>query len=347
MFNHYSTFGDADVPYTRFGKSQTGHVTEALNCGDPAAVQQMLNDLGFPVGAVDGSLGNKTFAALKAFAATKGVPYTPGSFPKGAICSALADAWTALKAPPPVTKPVAPAAPVWGGQLNLQSMMKQTLAQKQAAAAAAQAAAAQAAAQEASLAEQAKGWSTPAKVAIGAAALAAVGAFIYFAVVRKGPSQSYQANKSKKKPLYSPAEVRKLVKDQGYTVKELVSMAQDKHSGAYKASRGLLRAMGYDYSGKSKTRSSGKKRKRSTKSISASKLPETCRTHRPKGYPTSKALYALPECWMYPLDNKKNVRAAASRFGKHRRRYSKAVQAKIAKRLDAAERKFGIGAYHL
>lgn len=71
----------------------------------------------------------------------------------------------------------------------------------------------------------------------------------------------------------------------------------------------------------------------------------TCRAKPPKGYPRARAKYALPECFMYPLDTRKRVRTAASRFGKHKRRYAPAVRAKIARRLDAAKRRFGIGEY--
>lgn len=56
---------------------------------------------------------------------------------------------------------------------------------------------------------------------------------------------------------------------------------------------------------------------------------------------------------MYPLyfdspaQSVKHIRAAASYFAKHRRRYPKAVQKKIARRIDQAERKYGIGPYRV
>jgi len=71
-----------------------------------------------------------------------------------------------------------------------------------------------------------------------------------------------------------------------------------------------------------------------------------CRSMAPKGYPKKRAAYALPECFMYPLNNKKRVRTAAARFGKHKRRYPPAVRGRIARRLDAAKKKFHIGEYH-
>lgn len=73
--------------------------------------------------------------------------------------------------------------------------------------------------------------------------------------------------------------------------------------------------------------------------------PRTCRKKPPKGYPKKRSAYALPECFMYPLNNKARVRTAAARFGKHKRRYPPAVRGKIAARLDRAKRKFHIGEY--
>lgn len=76
---------------------------------------------------------------------------------------------------------------------------------------------------------------------------------------------------------------------------------------------------------------------------------KACRLSPPKKYrkigATKRSDYALPDCFMYPITDPTHVRAAASRFGKYKDRYSKATQRKIQKRIDAAERKFGIGKY--
>jgi hypothetical protein len=54
---------------------------------------------------------------------------------------------------------------------------------------------------------------------------------------------------------------------------------------------------------------------------------------------------------MYPIhmstetQTKSHIRAAASRFAKHHRRYPQWVQQKIRSRLDAAKRAHGIGEY--
>ncbi len=69
------------------------------------------------------------------------------------------------------------------------------------------------------------------------------------------------------------------------------------------------------------------------------------RTKPPKGYPKKRSQYAFPEGYMYPINTRQRVRTAASRFGKYKRRYPAAVREKIAKRLDAAKRHFGIGEY--
>lgn len=65
----------------------------------------------------------------------------------------------------------------------------------------------------------------------------------------------------------------------------------------------------------------------------------------PKGYPRKRSKYGWPAGYMYPLDTKRRVRSAASRFAKHRRRYPARMRATIAKRLDAAKRRFRIGPY--
>lgn len=64
----------------------------------------------------------------------------------------------------------------------------------------------------------------------------------------------------------------------------------------------------------------------------------------PKGYPKSKALYADPANWKYPIDTKKHVRAAIAYFSKAKNRagYTQAQQDRIWGRIRAAAKKFGI-----
>lgn len=112
----YGGFGDIDVPYTTsHGVSATAHMTQQSQCGDAFGVQQTLTDLGYPV-AIDGIIGPETFGALDAFAAAQGIAYTHGSYPSGAMCQAMEDAWTAAHgqpSPTPAPSP-APASPSSG-----------------------------------------------------------------------------------------------------------------------------------------------------------------------------------------------------------------------------------------
>lgn len=63
-------------------------------CGSPAGLQQMLHDLGYYAGAVDGAFGKNSLAAARAFALDNSLP-TSGVTP--AFCDTLAAAWTAKK----------------------------------------------------------------------------------------------------------------------------------------------------------------------------------------------------------------------------------------------------------
>jgi hypothetical protein len=87
-----------------------------------------------------------------------------------------------------------------------------------------------------------------------------------------------------------------------------------------------------------------------------------CHRKPPKKYrskgATARADYADPACYKYPIRfrkkgrvkralSAKHIRAAASRFGKHKRRYPKTVRKQIAGRIAAAERKYRIGPYRM
>jgi hypothetical protein len=58
---------------------------------------------------------------------------------------------------------------------------------------------------------------------------------------------------------------------------------------------------------------------------------------------TKPSDYAWPEGFMYPIHDAKHVRAAASRFGKYKASYPLKMRQTIAKRLNAAKKKFGVG----
>ncbi len=101
-----SGFG-LDVPYVDAQqRHQTGNVQpKSPDCGSAKAVQQMLNDLGFSAGTVDGVFGKNTFGALSRFAATVGVAYA-GTYPSANLCSALMTAWQTAKSAAQSVSPV-------------------------------------------------------------------------------------------------------------------------------------------------------------------------------------------------------------------------------------------------
>lgn len=82
-----------DVPYTDSKGSHVAAASSGLNCGDPKALQAMLNDLGYGPLTVDGIVGNNTFFSLADFAADEGIDYNTDNFPQGKICDALIAAW--------------------------------------------------------------------------------------------------------------------------------------------------------------------------------------------------------------------------------------------------------------
>lgn len=306
--NYYGTngFGGVSVPYkTVAGVTRTADVTTAINCNSPFAVQQMLKDLGYTVD-VDGQIGNQTFAALKKFAAEHGASYAPGSFPKGDICSALTAAWQAKKGAAAPAPVKAPAPGLFVPSSGTQyAALKKAIAQGQAAA-------------KAKAAQQAA-----AKAAAQAAALATQEA----QAAAEGGIGDWWKNQSTAAKVAMGVGGLALVGGLIYFAvlrKPAAKMTPNKARGGKRAA---------------------KKRISSLKPLPSSQRPKTCRARRPKGYPTSRGQYALPECWMYPLDTKKHVRTAAARFGKHKRRYSKQARAKIAKRIDLAKRRFHIGQY--
>lgn len=98
---HGIALGDVSVGYTSGGQTKEAMATTGSNCGSSFALQQMLADLGYPVGTVDGQIGPNTMKALRAFADAAGAPYQSNTFPKGEICQALMDAWSAARAPAP------------------------------------------------------------------------------------------------------------------------------------------------------------------------------------------------------------------------------------------------------
>ncbi len=65
---------------------------------------------------------------------------------------------------------------------------------------------------------------------------------------------------------------------------------------------------------------------------------------RPKGYPTKRSAYAVPQEYRYPLNTKKRVRAAIAYFSRpaYARRYTKSEQLTIWKRMVRAAKRYKI-----
>ena len=310
--NPYWAYGfGVDVPVTLpNGDMKMTPVTEALNCGSPQVVQRMLSDLGYDAGGSSGQFTNATLASIQKAAVDLNVA-PGGSYPKGAFCTALANAWQAKRdaaKKADVSPPTAAAAPPAKFVLSREAAVQIGKAGGLTAAKVAKAQACKAAGGTATWNQDLQdyvcsgasgvrlwwnGLSTGAKAGIGIGVIALLGGAAY--LLTRKTSTKATPNKRRKR------------------------RAACKCAGPCGCAK---------------------------PNMAASQRPKTCRKSRPKGYPRNKGLYALPECWMYPLDSKKHVRAAASRFGKYKRRYSPAARAKIAAAIEAAERRFGIGKYH-
>lgn len=65
------------------------------------------------------------------------------------------------------------------------------------------------------------------------------------------------------------------------------------------------------------------------------------RSKPPKGYPKSKDQYAIPDEYLFPIENAKHVRAAVVLFGKHNFK-DEAQKKEAAKRIIRAAHKYGV-----
>jgi hypothetical protein len=84
--------------YGAFGVD-AGAITTGKYCGSASNIQAALNDLGYGPLAVDGNLGQKSFAAMDKFGRAVGVGAVQYATP--AFCAALQKALAAAQAPPP------------------------------------------------------------------------------------------------------------------------------------------------------------------------------------------------------------------------------------------------------
>lgn len=101
-----------DVPYIKGTTTFVGHpvADNSGTCASSFAVQQMLSDLGYYTGPIDGAIGTGSMTALRKFSEATGVPYVKGTFPKAATCQGLIDAWVKSKSPAVASKAVPTAA---------------------------------------------------------------------------------------------------------------------------------------------------------------------------------------------------------------------------------------------
>jgi hypothetical protein len=73
-------------------------------CGSKYGMQQMLQDLGYYKGPIDGDVGSGTLGAMRAFSTASGVPIGSGGL-SNAWCQALLDAWQSKMQPPAAPAP--------------------------------------------------------------------------------------------------------------------------------------------------------------------------------------------------------------------------------------------------
>lgn len=65
------------------------------------------------------------------------------------------------------------------------------------------------------------------------------------------------------------------------------------------------------------------------------------RSKPPKGYPKDKDQYAIPDEYLFPIENAKHVRAAVVLFGKHNFK-DEAQKKEAAKRILRAAKRHGV-----
>ena len=95
-----------DVPYVKNMTQVIGQPVASNDgkCGDSWAVQQMLAELGFYAGQVDGQIGPQSLKAIRTFAESVGLS-TGGTSPKADVCQAIISAYTAKMAAAGPTAP--------------------------------------------------------------------------------------------------------------------------------------------------------------------------------------------------------------------------------------------------
>jgi len=292
-------------------------------CGNKYGMQQMLQDLGYYTGPIDGIVATGTINAMKAFGTDAGVPIV-GSLPD-AWCQALMDAWQAkmqapqvvpVSTPPPPSNGTPPPPPTNGQVTNGQVTNGNG-----------NGAATTNGAPQGPI-DKAKSWwdrqSTGVKVAMGLGGAAIVGLIIYALVGGGNKKKTYAANRRRRR--YRSNRAKK------YT------SAQQKALKRIRGRRARAKT------GKITTLKSGKRYGH----LKPPKRYYKMGAKRPSDY-------ADPEHYKYPLvfrtnpgkvnikRTKAHIRAAQSYFAKHKRKYPMATRRKIARNINKAKKQYGVG----
>lgn len=276
-------------------------------CGSIAGLQQMLAELGFYKGTVDGKWGSGTQTAVVKFAQAN---LPPGALTAGinpTFCQAVIDKWQALHGPPPGTSPPAPSGGTSTGKKMISpTVMSQIIGPFQMGPGGATTTTGAEPAVEAPREEGVMGWwssqSTGTKVAIGIGAAAVVGLAIYALMGAGGAAATP-----------NPRRGRRRRARRGRRVRGARSRAR---KGRVLRTRGGKR-LGHRYPPK---------------------------RYWQKGARRSSD-YAWPSGYQYPLvfrtkrgrikrqETARHCRSALSRFARHKRRYPPKMRRAIARNM--------------
>jgi hypothetical protein len=296
-------------------------------CGSKFGMQQMLQDLGYYTGTIDGKVGTGTIAAMKAFGNAHGVPIT-GSL-SNAWCQKLMDVWQAKMQPPAAPAP-APVPPPPAGRPNGQPPSNGGPVATPGngngvTSAPGNGNGVTPVAPGAGPIDKAKAWwneqSTGVKAAIGIGGVAIVGLIIYALVggKKKATPNRRRYRRNRKAP-------------------KRLTTAQQTALSRIRGKRARAKT------GKIKTLKSGKRYGH----LKPPKRYYKMGAKRPSDY-------ADPEHYKYPLvfrgpsgkvntkRTKAHIRAAQSYFAKHKRKYPMGTRRKIASRINKAKKQYGVG----
>lgn len=296
-------------------------------CGSKFGMQQMLQDLGYYNGMIDGDIGTGTITAMKHFGNDHGVPIS-GSL-SNAWCQKLMEAWQAKMqrsapgpAPAPDPSPASPGpspsngasvatAPPNGGQTTQNGTTN--------------GGAIASTTNGLGPIDKAKLWwnsqSTGTKAAIGLGAVAVVGLIVYAAVGGKKKATPNQG-----RSVYLPNRKRSLTSKQKAALKRIRGKRAEAKTG------------------KITTLKSGKRYGH----LKPPKRYYQKGARRPSDY-------ADPKHYKYPLvfrtksgkvkpkETKKHIRAAQSYFARHKRKYSPSIRKTIASNINKAKSRYGVG----